>query len=230
MGTVVLDKVYSNSYSSYSTIVADLRSIWDWTGDIEVTNGVKLTVDPDRNIGIYVYNGNTNYTTIGVIHGFNYYHLAGGDTGSNAKLQLKAEKVGNDTLILSLWKVGASSSSNIEADLCDKIIICRAVNVITEDEETIVIYLGSSSTSAGNKCMMLASDVVQPVDISAQNVNQNANAKITNIVPFFSTASAFVTKDVYQSVCENVSSWYFGDVIINGRPYRMSGSVFALDE
>lgn len=229
MGTVVVDKVYPNSSGSYSTIVSDLRALWNWTSSAETSAGTKLTIDAAKKIGLFVYNGNVNYTTIGVIFGSSYYHLAGPQS-TVGKLQLKAEKVGDNTLIISAWRVDASGSSNVAADLCDKYIICRAVNTNTENEETILIYLGSSSSSGDNKCAMFTSDVIQQINISAQDANQNVNAKNTNIVPFFNPASAFVTKDVYQSLCENVSSWYFGDVTINGRPYRMSGSVFVLDE
>lgn len=228
MGTIVIDKAYSNSHSAYETIVADMTEAWNWTAVETVTNGTKFCIDEDRRFGIYVYNGNSNYTSIGIMFGTTSYHIAG-PSGTANKLVIKFEKIGTDTMIISAYRVGSSDSSYVAANLCDKYIICKAVNTLTEDEETVLVYIGSSSTSGGNKSMMFASDVMLPADVMVQNANANINAKNTNLIPLYNTASAFIAKDVYISLCENVSSWYFGDVTINGRPYRMSGSVFARD-
>ena len=66
--------------------------------------------------------------------------------------------------------------------------------------------------------------------MSEQNGNANVNAKTTNLIPLYNTKSAFITTDVYKSLCEDIGAWYFGNVMVNGKAYRMSGSVFALDE
>ena len=228
MGTVVLDKVYANSSSLYSDIVSDVSELWDWADISTVTGGTMFKINAEDNFGLLVYNGNANYTTIAVRFDSANHHTAG-PSSTAGKLLLKAERVGENTLILSVWRV-SDTSNTIKANLCDKYIICRAVNTITEEEETVLIFLGSSSTTGSNKCMLLASDVIQLTDIAAQNANANVDAQNTNIIPFFSPASVYITKDVYQSLCSNVSSWYFGDVILNDKPYRMSGSVFVLDE
>lgn len=228
MSTVVLDKVYANSANYYSTIVSDVTELWDWADISTVTGGTMFKINAEDNFGLLVNNSNANYITIGVRSGSANYHAAG-PSSTAGKLLIKAERVGENTLILSVWRV-SNTSNTVAANLCDKYIICRAVNTITEEEETVLIYLGSNSTSGENKCMLLASDVLNPTDIAVQNSNANVNAKNTNIIPFFSPASVFITKDVYQSLCENVSSWYFSDVILNDKPYRMSGSVFVLDE
>ena len=229
MGTIVIDKAYSSSHSAYETIVADMTDAWNWTAVETVTNGTKFCIDEDRRFGIYVYNGNSNYTSIGIMFGTKSYHIAG-PSGTANKLVIKFEKIGTDTMIISAYRVSSSDSPYVAANLCDKYIICKAVNTLTEDEETVLVYIGSSSTSGGNKTMMLASDVMQPADVMVQNANANINAKNTNLIPLYNTASAFITNDVYMSLCENVSSWYFGDVVINDKSYRMSGSVFVLDE
>ena len=78
--------------------------------------------------------------------------------------------------------------------------------------------------------MMFAPDVVTPSDISAQNANTNVNARTTNLIPIWSTRSGFVTTDMFYSLCENISSWYFGYIVLNGEPYRMSGQIFVADE
>lgn len=228
MSTVVLDKAYPNSSSLYSDIVSDVTDLWDWADISTVTGGTMFKLDTENNFGLIVYNGNNNYTSIAVRFGSNNYHIAG-PSSTAAKLLLKAERVGEDALIISAWRV-SDTSNTIAANLCDKYIICRGVNTITEEEEMVLVYLGSNSTSGTNKCMLLAGDVMQTTDIAAQNANANVNAKNTNIIPFFSPASVYITKDVYQSLCSNVSSWYFSDVILNDKPYRMSGSVFVLDE
>lgn len=229
MGTIVIDKAYSSSHSAYETIVADMTDAWNWTAVETVTGGTKFCIDEDRRFGIYVYNGNSNYTSIGIMFGTTSYHIAG-PSGTANKLVIKFEKIGTDTMIISAYRVGSSDSPYVAANLCDKYIICKAVNTLTEDEETVLVYIGSSSTSGGNKSMMFASDVMLPADVMVQNANANINAKNTNLIPLYNTASAFITKDVYMSLCENVSSWYFGNVFVNDKPYRMSGSVFVLDE
>ncbi|MCR4638296.1 hypothetical protein [Ruminococcus sp.] len=228
MSTVVLDKAYANSSSRYSDIVSDVTDLWDWADISTVYDGTMFKLHVEDNFGLMVYNGNSNFTTIAVRFGSSSYHIAG-PSSTAAKLLIKAERVGEDTLILSVWRV-SDSPNIVSANLCDKYIICRGVNTITEEEETVLVYLGSNSTSGTNKCMLLAGDVMQATDIAAQNANANVNAKNTNIIPFFSPASVYITKDVYQSLCSNVSSWYFSDVILNDKPYRMSGSVFVLDE
>ena len=114
--------------------------------------------------------------------------------------------------------------SRIESD---KIIICNGHNTNTGEDEQIMIYLGSKSSS--NVSSMYASDVSAPANMSEQNSNANTNAKTTNLIPFYNTASEFITTDVYKSVCEDIGTWYFGNVIVNDKAYRMSGSVFARD-
>lgn len=226
MGTVVTDKVYYYSYSdnAYAQIVADITNAWDWTNVTTYRDGTMFSIDAEHKIGLTVYKTN-DYSSLGIRFNTTNYHLAG--TDSYSTLLVKTEKVGDNALIISVWR--NSQGGTVSPELCDKYIICKAVNHDTDAEEAVVIYLGSNSTSGGNKCMMLASDVFQPVDMAVQNSNANVNAKSTNLIPFYSPASSFITTEVYQSLCENVSSWYFGDVMINNRAYRMSGSVFALD-
>lgn len=228
MSTTVIEKAYASSHGAYETIVADVTDLWNWTDIEELTNGTVFWIDENKTFGIYVYNGNANYTSIGIMFGSNGYHYAG--SGTSNKLIFKAEKIGTKALIISAWRVSNSDSPVVSANLCDKYIICDAVSTATNEEEKVLVYLGSSSTSGANKCMMLASDVTLPADITVQNANANVNAINTNMIPFYSTASAFITTDTYQSLCENVSSWYFGNVIVNDDAYRMSGSVFVLDE
>lgn len=226
MGTVVTDKIYYYSYSdnTYAQIVADLTNAWDWTSVTTYAYGTMFSIDAEHKIGLTVYKTN-DYSSIGIRFDSTNYHLAG--TGSYSTLLVRTENVGDNALIISVWRT--SSGGTVAPELCDKYIICKAVNNDTEAEETVVIYLGSSSTSGGNKCMMLASDVLTPADIAAPNANANTNAKTTNLIPFYNPKTACITTEVYQSLCENVSSWYYGDVMINNRAYHMSGSVFALD-
>lgn len=214
--------VYDRSFGSseLNEFREFIENIWDWAAVETVGNDKIYWVDSEKTFGLgtRLTYGNPN---LEVVKGSSFYHLTEGDNTYN----LKVEKT-STTLIISTY--GSGSVSSVPANNCNKYMVCAATNTSTGTNEPIVIFLGSKSSS--NQVMMLASDVTTPVDMAAQNANANTNAKTTNLIPFYNTASACITTNVYQSLCENISSWYFGDVIIKGRAYRMSGSVFALDE
>lgn len=210
------------SPSERSTLYAKLQEMWDWADVTGLSNSTThFWIDEAKTKAIrFDYDGSAPATLrISVQYNNYYYH----DNNAQSR-PYKIEKT-DTALILSYSNSGDSVSSTS----CEKIIICNGFNpnTNTNESETIMIYLGSKSSS--NVSTVYASDVVTPVDMAEQNSNANTNAKTTNLIPFYNTASAFITTDVYKSLCEDIGAWYFGDVTINGRPYRMSGSVFARD-
>jgi hypothetical protein len=207
-----------------SEVVPYLSSHWTWAGgvvDDTTTYQSKIFyIDAAKTIGLYLYiRTGTNDVNVGVRFKGTNYHLTQFD---NATLTYKVE-ITDTALILSYV-----NSASISASDCEKIIICSGYNAEIDTNEQILIYLGSKSSS--NVSSLYASDVTIPANISEQNANANVNAKTTNLIPFYSTASEFITTDVLKSLCEDIGAWYFGNVMVNNKAYRMSGSVFALDE
>lgn len=204
-----------------------LRDNWTWAGGTETTSGdfgsktYNLYLDEDKTKAITIRYGGPGYRShIGIIFKGNSYHLADLETGTST---FEVE-ITDTALIISC----IPNSSSINAANCDKYIICNGYSTNADSEEQIMIYLGSKSSS--NVSSIYASDVTTPADMSEQNANDNVNAKTTNLIPFYNTVSSFITTDVYKSLCEDIGAWYFGNVIVNNKAYRMSGSVFALDE
>lgn len=229
---IVYDKIYNSiSYdmSDVETIIDDLAPLWNWssidTGEYD-TNSKILWVDSSKTYGIGV-STNTNANPgqrglrICIIKNGTVYHQHSNDYFS---LNVKIEKTSN-ALILSVK--AQNNLNSVSATDCDKYIVCNATNTVTNTVEPIVIYLSSKASS--NVCTMIASDVVSLVDITAQNANANTGAKSTNLIPFYNPASACITTDVFVSLCEDITAWSFGNVVINGYRFRMSGSVFARD-
>lgn len=203
------------------TLAPYLENNFTWAGGVETNAGGHKTfyIDTAKTIGIYMQNyiSSTNGYKLGIRFKGNNYQLMDFNTGT-----VEVE-ITNTALILSY----IPDSNSISATNCYKIIVCDGYNTNTEDNEQILIYLKSLSSS--NVSAMYASDVTTPADMVEQNANANVNAKTTNLIPFYNTKSAFITTDVYKSVCEDIAAWYFGNVIVNDKAYRMSGSVFARD-
>lgn len=209
-------------YYPYAQVIeqlkTDLESLWEWAAiDLDSENYAYLWLDSAKTYGLCIVWGYGE--GIGIRKGTTNYHLS-----NNARdgITVQFEKTTN-ALILST----APGDVNISATNCDKYIICNGLNSATKAVEPVVIYLGSKASS--NQQMLLAADVDIPVNLSAQNANANTSAKTTNLIPFYSPSSACITTDVFVSLCENINTWYFGNVVINGYTYRMSGSVFARD-
>ena len=209
------------SPSGRSTLFTELQAIWDWADVTGLSDSTTLFwVDEAKTMAIrFDYDASAPATLqISAQYKSYYYH------DNNAQTRpYKIEKT--DTALIISY---SNSGDAVNAVNCEKIIICNATNPNTNESEMIMIYLGSKSSS--NQSMLFASDVATPVNMSEQDSNANVNAKTTNLIPFYSTASEFITTDVYKSLCEDIGAWYFGNVMINNRPYRMSGSVFAVDE
>lgn len=225
---IIYDKTYG--YPSYdigaaTPIKDDLSTLWDWAA-IETNSGgtgYNLWLDSSKTYGLSVsYSSGAIGLEVSLIKGTTLYHTTYNDRYMT--LNMKIEKT-NGALILSVK--AQNNLSSVSATDCDKFIICNGLNATTKATEPIIIYLGSKSSS--NQIMLLAGDVDSPTNLTAQNANANTGAKVTNLIPFYSPSSACITTDVFVSLCEDIASWYFGNVVINGITYRMSGSVFARD-
>lgn len=217
MATVI--KKYYAWNATIDQLKADLQSMWDWAA-----------IDWSSNAYAYFWLNSTKTYGLGLMMGYgeslilktntNYYHES-----NNARngITVQFERTTN-ALILST----APGNVTITGTNCDKYIICNATNPTTNAIEPIIIYIGSKSNS--NVSMMLASDVATPADNSEQNGNANVSSKYTALINLYNTKSNFVATDVYKSMFMELPTWSFGDVMLNGHRYRMSGSIFALDE
>ncbi|MBR0512492.1 MAG: hypothetical protein IJJ81_07980 [Ruminococcus sp.] len=218
-------KVYEQTMSREqmeTMLVPYLENNWTWGGGKVVSSSqTYFYTDEAKTLGLYYEQGATGQraSKIGICFKGNNYHVF--ELASNTTFEIEI----TDTAMIISFKSGSNS---ISASDCDKIIICNGHNTNTGEDEQIMIYLGSKSSS--NVSSMYASDVATPADVSEQNGNANVNARTTNLIPIYNTNSAFITTDVYKSLCEDIGAWYFGNVMVNGKAYRMSGSVFALDE
>ena len=210
----------------WGTLLPYLENNWTWDDVVKSGTGsaydtAYFYLDEDKTIGLYYLQGQTGMSPskIGVYFKGSTYHVA--ELASNTTFEIEI----TDTVLIISY---VSSSNSISATNCDKIIICNGHSANTNEEEQIMIYLGSRSSS--NVSAMYASDVTTPVDISEQNSNANVSSKYTALINLYNTKSRFVATDVYKSMFMELSAWSFGDVMLNGHHYRMSGPIFALDE
>lgn len=210
----------------WGTVLPFLENNWTWPGGVvRSSDDGRRTfyIDEAKTIGIQFIKGSQYFSWfMGVIFkGTEYHNIEFSYNTTNKTFMIE---ITDTALIIS----AVDNSTSINAANCQKIMVCNGHNTNTGTDEQIMIYLGSKSSS--NVSAIYASDVSAPVDISEQNGNANVNARTTNLIPIYNTNSAFITTDVYKSLCEDIGAWYFGNVMVNGKAYRMSGSVFALDE
>ena len=202
-------------------LVPYLRDNFTWAGGTQTSDSTThFYINEAKTIGFrIIVNSGTTPSKIAVFFKGSYYHEVEIYFAASFEVEI------TDTALIFSFVGGEGVT--ISAANCHKIIVCDGYNTNTEDNEQILIYLKSLSSS--NVSAMYASDVTTPADMAEQNGNANVNAKTTNLIPFYNTKSAFITTDVYKSVCEDIGAWYFGNVIVNDKAYRMSGSVFARD-
>lgn len=223
------------SVSDMQNIISFLRNNWTWAAEEDApkpdnpgytSNGKIFYLDAakTKGVNIYVRNG-TNSVNINPYFKGNHYHYATNDpnVSSAYPFSMKIE-ITSDTLIIS-WKY---DSATLPVANCEKMIVHNAVNPNTNVTEQVLTYIGNKSSS--NVSAMYASDVPTSVDMSEQNGNANVSSKYTALINLYNTKSNFVATDVYKSMFMELSAWSFGDVMLNGHRYRMSGSIFALDE
>lgn len=209
------------SVADASNVISYLESNWTWNGG-KTESGFETTlwVDTAKTIGLYFYvRSGVSQLKIGVKFKGTEYHLS--DLQYPDAVSFKIE-ITSTALCFSFI-----DASSLTAENCTKIIVCDAHNSTNDTDEQVIIYLGSKASS--NVSAIYASDVVTPYDLPAQNSNTGVSAKVSYMVPFYNKASAFVTTDVLQALTVDVVSWYFGNISLNNKPYRMSGSVVMFD-
>lgn len=215
------------SVSDLTAVISYLENYWEWAGGKQESGSLSgiyecwLYLDAAKTKGLYFYiRQGVSKAKTGIRFKGNDYHVTEFDY---VNINFKTE-ITETALIISY----NSDTPSISASDCEKIIVCSGHNTNTSEDEQIMIYLGSKSST--NVSALYAGDVVTPANMSEQNANANTNARTTNLIPFYSTASEFITTDIFKSLCEDIGAWYFGNVMVNNKAYRMSGSVFALDE
>ncbi len=210
----------------WGTLIPYLENNWTWN-DIEKSGTGSLGstayfyLDEGKTIGLYYDQGATGQraSKIGIHFKGTKYHIV--ELASNTTFEIE---ITNTALILSF----ISGSNSISASNCHKIIIHNAINPKTNITEQVISYIGNLST--GNVSTICASDVITPVDMSEQNGGANVNSTQSVFVQLCNKATDFIATDVYKCLCSSLSGWSFGDSIIDGHRYRMSGSIYALDE
>lgn len=211
-----------SAYSFYDTLVPYLRDNWTWA---VTPNDGFFYIDTAKTIGFQITAGG-QYSDPAIriqFHGNEHRYIGFDRTTWTEDKAIKIE-ITSTTLIISC----TDKSTSINAANCQKIIICNGYNSNTDEYKQIMIYFDSRSSS--NVSTIYASDVLTPADISEQNGNANVSSKYTALINLYNSKSNFVATDVYKSMFMELSAWTFGDVILNGHRYRMSGSIFALDE
>ena len=215
-------EMFLSANSFYDTLVPYLRDNWTWGA---TTNDGKFYIDTAKTIGIQIgAGGQYNDPTIRILFNGVEYHIISFDRTTWTNDKAIMIEITNTALIISC----TDKSTSINASNCQKIIVCNGHNTNTDTNEQIIIYLGSKSSS--NVSAIYASDVSVPMDMSEQNGNANVSSKYTALINLYNTKSNFVVTDVYKSIFMELPTWSFGDVMFNGHRYRMSGSIFALDE
>lgn len=215
---------YYNRYN-LDLIGTDLTPLWDWTGVVAAQENTDFTfyIDAAKTMGIRFGKYGTFDGYFGLVKNGTLYANYAFSISDNG-IRTLYEKT-NNALIISITQ--AQSAGDVSANNCYKIIICYGKNK-NNQEEPIAIRI--NSIASGNTSTLIASDVNVPTALSEQNGNANVSSKYTALINLYNTKSNFVATDVYKSMFMELSAWSFGDVMLNGHHYRMSGPIFALDE
>jgi hypothetical protein len=211
----------------WSTLIPYLENNWTWKGGVTKTGNGSIGstayfyLDEDKTIGLYYLQGQTGMSASNISIRFNGTDYHSVELASNSTFEIE---ITNTALILSF----ISGSNSISASNCHKIIVHNAINPKTNTTEQVISYVGN--LSSGNVSAMCASDVITPVDMTEQNGGANVSSAQSVFVQLCNKASDFIATDVCKCLCTSLSGWSFGDAMIDGHRYRMSGSIYALDE
>lgn len=218
---IVYDKLNATANDTLNEVVPYLTSNWTWAAveDDNQYNGKIFYIDSAKTIGLHLWiRTGTSRISVGISFKGTDYHMTAQDYPYSYKIEI------TDTALIFSYVL----DTTISAANCEKIIIHNAINPKTNTTEQVISYVGSKSSS--NVSAMYASDVLTPVDMSEQNGGANINALQSVFIPLCNKASDFIATDVYKTLYSSLSGWSFGDAMIDGHKYRMSGSIYALDE
>lgn len=221
---IVQDYKLPDGQTSVNGVVALLTSIWNFPQTATGYGYTDLFINEAKTIGIRVSEDGCN---LSIVKNGTTYHATTGMRYSGFYFYLKLEKT-TDALIISAKYGGDEYGSAVKVTDCHKIIIHNAINPKTNTTEQVISYMGNNNSS--NVSAMYASDVFAPVDMSEQNGGANVSSAQSVFVQLCNKASDFIATDVYKCLCTSLSSWSFSNAMINGHKYRMSGSIYALDE
>ena len=217
----VYDKINATANDTLNEVVPYLTSNWNWAAvenDNEY-NGKIFYIDSAKTIGLHLWiRTGTSRISVGISFKGTDYHMTAQDYPYSYKIEI------TDTALIFSYVLG----STISAITCEKIIVHNAINPKTNTTEQVLSYIGNKSSS--NVSVMYASDVLTPADMTEQNGGANTNSAQSVFIPLCNKASDFIATDVYKSLCTSLSGWSFSGAMINGHKYRMSGSIYALDE
>lgn len=214
-------QTYSQTITNFqNTFIPYLQNNWNFHNLISQSNYQILTIDQNDTIGIKYKTGSAGIEDAYIAVYFKGVEYHKTTFYPNIAMQIE---ITDTALILSY-----ANDSSVGPNNCEKIIIHNAFNSTTNTTEQVISYMGSKSSS--NVSAIYASDVLTPADISEQNGNANVSSKYTALINLYNSKSNFVATDVYKSMFMELSAWSFGDVMLNGHRYRMSGSIFVLDE
>lgn len=218
---MVFDKINASANDTLDIIVPYLTSNWTWVA-VESDNdydGKIFYIDSAKTIGLHIWiRTGVGRISVGIRFKGTDYHMTTQDYPYSYKIEIT-----NTALIFS-YVVGET----ISATNCEKIIVHNAINPKTNTTQQVISYIGNKSSS--NVSAMYTSDVSTPVDMPEQNGGANVSAAQSVFVPLCNKASDFIATNVYKCLCTSLSSWSFNNAMIDGHKYRMSGSVYALDE
>lgn len=203
-------------------LIPYLRDNFTWAGGTETSGQYTyFYINEAKTIGIRYFQGTSGIqgSKITIIFKGSYYHETELYPNGTFEVEITAT-----ALIFSY----ISNSNSISASNCEKIIVHNAINPKTNTIQQVISYIGNKSSS--NVFAMYASDVLTPVDMSKQNGGANVSSAQNVFIPLCNKATDFIATDVYECLCTSLSGWSFGDSIVDGRHYRMSGSIYALDE
>ena len=203
-------------------LIPYLRDNFTWAGGTETASQYTyFYINEAKTIGIRYFQGiNGIYgSKIAVIFKDSYYHETEFYPNGTFEIEITAT-----ALILSY----ISNSNSISASNCEKIIVHNAINPKTNTTQQVISYIGNKSSS--NVFAMYTSDILTPVDMPKQNGGANVSSAQSVFIPLCNKATDFIATDVYECLCSSLSGWSFGNSIIDGHKYRMSGSIYALDE
>lgn len=218
---IVYDKINVSATDTLNIIVPYLTSCWNWAAveSDEQYNGKIFWINSAKTIGLHLFiRTGTSRIAVGVMFKGTEYKKTSEDQPYSFKIEIT-----NTALIFSYV-----DGTTIGATNCSKIIVHNAINPKTNTTEQVLTYI--DSRASGNTSMMFASDILTPADISKQNGGANVSSAQSVFIPLCNKASDFIATDVYECLCTSLSGWSFGDAMIDDHKYRMSGSIYALDE
>lgn len=223
----IVQKMTLTNGQIWDTVLPYLENNWTWPGGVVRTveggDRAYFYIDEAKTIGILFIKGAEyfNYYMGVIFKGTEYHNIEFKYNTTNKTFMIE---ITNTALIIS----AVDNSASINAANCEKIIVHNAINPKTNTTQQVISYIGNKSSN--NVSAMYASDVMPPADMSEQNGGVNVNSAQSVFVQLCNKASDFIATDVYKCLCSSLSGWSFGDSIIDGHRYRMSGSIFALDE